>query len=432
MSEEPSVRAAGREGPPAVPESVADPVRWQPVSALRYRRSGDALARVTIAPPDHWDDEQVASFERRDPHNVVRLLAPVLAGDGDPGRSDEVADRLRHWLADGVLGLDPIDAVYVYRCTEGNAPMTGVVAAMNMHPPTSRRMLPHEGLIPSILQRQVRLARTTGAQLEPVVAVHRASARWQEVVDAITAAPADVAIVTEDDVAHQVWVCADRSLADVLAAEVVDGQSMIADGHHRWAALQDLAASGAPVDALVMLVDVERGGLQLGAIHRVIRDLTWAAVEAAEAATGRPLADEAAVRELLVEDPESCVLTDGRRWLGVRGSPAHTPPSNDASGAGDHEHRSGSRQDHRLAVSRLHTEWLPSWGCAERDIQYVHDLSTAAMLARRDGGLAVLLPSLSLDTVFAAARAGVVLPRKATSFGPKPRIGMLMRLLPQP
>lgn len=429
MSEEPPARDAGREEPSAVPQSVADPVRWRPVSALRYRRSGDALARVTIAPPDHWDDEQVASFERRDPHNVVRLLAPVLAGDGDPGRSDEVADRLRHWLAEGVLGLDPIDAVYVYRCTEGHAAMTGVVAAMNLQPPMSRRMLPHEGLVPSILQRQVRLARTTGAQLEPVVAVHRATARWQQVVAAITAAPADVAIVTEDDVAHQVWVCTERSVADVLAAEVVDGESMIADGHHRWAALQGLAASGAPVDALVMLVDVEHGGLQLGAIHRVLRDLTWAAVEAAEAPTGRPLADEAAARGLLDEDPESCVLTDGRRWLAVGGSPDGEPWSN-ASRTGEHEHRSGLRPDHRLAVSRLHTQWVISWGCAERDIQYVHDLSTATMLARRDGGLAVLLPSLSLDTVFAAARAGVVLPRKATSFGPKPRIGLLMRLLP--
>lgn len=431
MSEEPLARATGREEPPAAPRPVVDPVRWRPVSALRYRRSGDALARVTIAPPDHWDDEQVASFERRDPHNVVRLLAPVLAGDGDPGRSDEVADRLRHWMAEGVLELDQRDAVYVYRCTEGNAPMTGVVAAMNLHPHPSRRMLPHEGLIPAILQRQVRLARTTGAQLEPVVAVHRATARWHEVVDAITAAPADVAIVTEDDVAHEVWICADRSVADVLAAEVVDGQSMIADGHHRWAALQDLAASGMRADALVMLVDVERGGLRLGAIHRVMRDLTWAAVEAAKEPTGRPLDDEPAARKLLDDDSESCVLTDGRRWLAVGGSSAQTPSSN-AAGVGELGHPRGSRRDRRLAVSQLHTEWVPAWGCAERDIQYVHDLSTAALLARRDGGLAVLLPSLSLDTVFAAARAGVVLPRKATSFRPKPRIGMLMRLLPQP
>jgi uncharacterized protein (DUF1015 family) len=53
------------------------------------------------------------------------------------------------------------------------------------------------------------------------------------------------------------------------------------------------------------------------------------------------------------------------------------------------------------------------------------------MRVRRDGGLGVLLPTLSLDTVFAAARAGAVLPRKATSFAPKPRIGLLMRRLEQ-
>jgi len=407
---------------------TAHPVRWRPVAALRYRLGGDALARVTIAPPDHWDDEQVASFERRDAHNVVRLLAPVLAGDGDPGRSDEVADRLRHWVAEGVLGVDPIDAVYVYRCSDGGAPMTGVVAAMSLHPDAAKRMLPHEGLIPSILERQTRLARTTRAQLEPVVAVHRATVRWQQVVDEITAAPADISILTEDDVRHQVWVCTDRAAADALAAEVVDSQSMIADGHHRWAALQELTATGVPVDALVMLVDLELGGLQLGPIHRVLRDLTWTRVEATGLPSGGPLADEAAARQLLDRDPEACVLTDGRRWLGV-GDPR--PERVTHALAGSRGLRNSSNGEQRLAVSRLHSQWVPSWGCSEGDIEYVHDLDTAQRLARRDGGIAVLLPALSLDAVFAAARTGAVLPRKATSFGPKPRIGLLMRLLPK-
>ena len=77
----------------------------------------------------------------------------------------------------------------------------------------------------------------------------------------------------------------------------------------------------------------------------------------------------------------------------------------------------------------MHAEWVPAWGCAESGIEYVHDAEVAQMLVRRDGGLAVLLPALSLDTVFAAARAGAVLPRKTTSFAPKPRIGLLMRRL---
>ena len=407
--------SAGTPDREPAPQPDPGPVRWRPFAALRYRGDGDALARMTIAPPDHWDDEQVASFERRDPHNVVRLLAPVLAADGDPAYSELVGDRLQRWLAEGVLGVDPVQAVYVYRCSGATAPMTGVVAAMSVHPQSARRMLPHEGLIASLVQRQTSLARATNAQLEPVVAVHRATAIWQQQVAALTSRIPDVVTETEDDVRHEVWVCSDASVADAMAAELVDSQCMIADGHHRWAALQGMHASDPDVDALVMLVDIDRGGLGLGPIHRVLRDLTWARVEATGVPAGVQLEDEAAAHELLAHDPACCVLSDGRRWLGVPGAPgtsASTPPEVD-----------------HLAVTRLHDHWIELWGCAEQEIQYVHDSPVATMLARRDGGLAVLLPTLSLSTVFAAARGGAVLPRKATSFGPKPRIGVLMQML---
>ena len=398
-------------------DGVADPVRWRPVSALRYRGNGDDLARVTIAPPDHWDDEQVASFERRDPHNIVRLLAPVLAGDGDPAYSGLVGHRLEQWLQEGVLDVDPFQAVYVYRCSGATPPMTGVVAAMSVHPDSARRMLPHEGLIASVVERQTRLARSTHAQLEPVVAVHRASPRWHALVDMVTAAAPDVVTVTEDDVRHEVWACTDASVAAAMAAELVDGQCMIADGHHRWAALQTLVASSPGLDALVMLVDVDRGGLRLGPIHRVLRDATWAKVDRSRVPQGTALADESAAFDLLAHEPTSCVLSDGRRWFGVPG----TPPAQSAD----------ATTVERLAVSRLHASWIQEWGCVEADIQYVHDADTAQMLVRRDGGLAVLLPTPSLETVFSAARGGAVLPRKATSFAPKPRIGLLMRRLDQ-
>ncbi len=400
------------------------PARLRPVPALRYRRPDEALAQVTIAPPDHWDDEQVSSFAGRDPHNVVRLLAPVLAGDGDPGRSDEVADRLRRWLSEGVLAVDPYAAVYVYRCSFGGHALTGVVATLDL-PESVRRVLPHESLIPAIVERQIRLLRTTGAQLEPVVAVHRATSAWHDLVEHVTSAPADVTTVTEDGVVHTVWACRDPTVIDALAAQAVDIRAMIADGHHRWAALQRAAADDGVHDALVMLVDVERGGLRLGPIHRVLPGLTWSQVQRTTVPVGRQLSGEQDVRTELTRDPESCVLTDGQHWMCVDPLPAPVV-------------RTGPDRDERLpidvavrrwTVSRLHTEWVPRWGVDERDIEYVHDLSAARRLAARAGGVAVLLPPPSLPAVFAAADAGITLPRKATSFGPKPRIGLLMRLL---
>jgi uncharacterized protein (DUF1015 family) len=54
-----------------------------------------------------------------------------------------------------------------------------------------------------------------------------------------------------------------------------------------------------------------------------------------------------------------------------------------------------------------------------------HGAATAA----RSGGSAVLLRPVAEETVRGLAERGVTLPEKATSFGPKPATGLVLRLL---
>lgn len=61
---------------------------------------------------------------------------------------------------------------------------------------------------------------------------------------------------------------------------------------------------------------------------------------------------------------------------------------------------------------------------------YFHDIRQATAAVSAPGsGSALLLPVISQDTVWELAGAGVLLPRKSTSFGPKPTAGLAMRVL---
>jgi len=149
-----------------------------------------------------------------------------------------------------------------------------------------------------------------------------------------------------------------------------------------------------------MLVDYNRHPLTLDPIHRVVPGLTLAMVEARTPAgwnvlPGRPdgLADHIAV-------------TDGTSWLTVRPSNGQTVP----------------------VVSSLHEHLLPAWGAVEDDISFHHTWSDAVALAGPEQA-ALQLTAPRLDQVLASALQGVVLPQKATSFGPKPRVGLLFRVL---
>ncbi len=74
------------------------------------------------------------------------------------------------------------------------------------------------------------------------------------------------------------------------------------------------------------------------------------------------------------------------------------------------------------------------WGIndAEPDVQIVHNDAAAAITeADETGGTAVICPSMSTWDVYDVAARGERVPRKSTSFGPKPRTGLVIRTFAQ-
>lgn len=95
-------------------------------------------------------------------------------------------------------------------------------------------------------------------------------------------------------------------------------------------------------------------------------------------------------------------------------------------------------QDHPTAwrtldATVLHATLLAHvWHIPEDDparIAYIHDTAATVEKAERDGGTAVLMHPVREEVVRDLARQGVTMPRKSTSFGPKPASGLVLRAL---
>jgi uncharacterized protein (DUF1015 family) len=70
------------------------------------------------------------------------------------------------------------------------------------------------------------------------------------------------------------------------------------------------------------------------------------------------------------------------------------------------------------------------WGIPDDEsrVQVHHDAAGALRAAGRPpGGTAVLCPPLAAADVYAVAAHGERVPRKSTSFAPKPRSGLVLR-----
>lgn len=412
---------------------------------MTYRRRDPGhLARVSSPAYDLVSPAGRDRLAGTDPHNIVRLILPRVDRPGPAGTPEgahrstaEAAQTLAAWLADGVLERDAEPALWLYELQPEGAPATtGWLGAVALPAPGSAAVLPHEDTYPLAVEGRRALLAATGTDLEPIVLAHDPSPALGTLADRLRATPATLEVADDDGVRHRLWRVTDPGLLDQVTAALRRTGSVIADGHHRFAAASahhraDPARPGS--DAVLALVTpMGPGGLRVDPIHRVVPDLPLdTAVSAAAAGfvvteLPTPAAGEAeAVAQRWLRDPHRSgfLLTDGSRLVEL------SAPSPEVLAAVPPEAPAAWR---RLDVVLAHHGLVSGlWGRDDEpgSILIAHSVGDALRTAVERSGVALLLRAPSPADVAAVARAGARMPRKSTLFVPKPRTGLVLRPL---
>ncbi|UQX00517.1 DUF1015 domain-containing protein [Streptomyces sp. RerS4] len=419
------------------PGNAEHGLRLIPFHGLRYvpERVG-SLAAVTSPPYDVVvRPDGVDYLESADPHNIVRLILPQA--ETPAARNEQAARTLHAWLAEGVLSADPRPALYVYEQRKAGLLQRGLIGALALSTAEAGVVLPHEDVMPDVVTDRAGLMRATSANLEPLLLTYRGDGPGNgaaAVIEATAAGEPLLSTVTEDGFRHSLWAITDPAELKTVTTDLAHRQALIADGHHRWATylrLQEEHGSPTPWDfGLVLLVDTVRYPLQVRAIHRMLRRLPLDRALAALEGSFRvrpvdgplPLAMEALADAS--ERGNAFLLTgDGTFHLVTDPDPALIERT--------------VRQDRpeawrRLDATVLHASLLDAlWQVPDTPdhITYIHDTAATVAMAERHGGTAVLLHPVREEVVRDLARQGVTMPRKSTSFGPKPATGLVLRSL---
>ncbi|MBB5791415.1 DUF1015 family protein [Jiangella mangrovi] len=403
--------------------SARPPLRLTPFRATTYAPGTDLAA--VVCPLYDVIGDRLATFEAQDPHNIVHLTLPRPA-PGEDDRYARAARSLAAWREAGVLVRDPSPALYVYEHTTDGGAAIGLVGGVGIDGP----VLPHENTFPGPVADRAALMSATRMQLEPILLTYDGGGAASDVVDR-TAATAPMLEFTVAGQVHRLWRIADPGELAEIAADLAGRTALIADGHHRFAAYRAVHAAGeAPIGAdhgLALLVDAARHPLELRGIHRSVGGLSFddAAAAAAKGFDVVPLSagDEPAA-VLGAERGTAFVIGAGTRLALLR-----SPRSSVIDDAVPADRPEGWRDlDAGVLVDVLLAHL---WGVDDADprVSYHHNGSDALLAAGREAGVAVLTRPPALDDVLALAARGERMPRKSTSFGPKPWTGLLMREL---
>ncbi|MEU1486043.1 DUF1015 domain-containing protein [Streptomyces sp. NPDC005752] len=412
-------------------------LRLIPFRGLRYvpERVG-SLAAVTSPPYDVVvRPDGLHHLESADPHNIVRLILPQAGTAVD--RHRQAADTLKRWLAEGVLAPDPVPALYVYEQRAGEVLQRGVIGALALSPAPEGVVLPHEDVMADVVEDRADLMRTAAAHLEPLLLSYAgdggpngATAVIERVVKRLPL----LTTTTEDGFSHRLWALTDPAEQAEVESDLSHRQALIADGHHRWATylrLQEEQSSPGPWDfGLVLLVDTTRYPLRVRAIHRLLHRLPVA--DALRGLDGlfriRPV-DVPLPRAL---DVLAEAAAEGNAFLLAGDGRFHLIDRPDEQLLARTVRPDRPAAWRALDATVLHSTLLDDvWRIpdAPEHIAYIHDTAAAVGQAERHDATAVLMHPVREDVVRDLARQGVTMPRKSTSFGPKPATGLVLRSL---
>jgi uncharacterized protein (DUF1015 family) len=464
-----------------------------PFRGVRYDLSRvGGLANVTSPPYDVIGPGSLERLLAASPYNVVRLILPAGTPGGTasapagaasapagaasapggaasaPGgtasgeaASDEVAAwRLRDWLAEGALAVDDAPALYVYEQRAADWVQRGLIGLVAVG---TDAVHPHEGVMAGPVAGRRELMKKTRSNLEPILLVYNGGAGaggsgkgtagsgkgagWH----GGPAAPGDASrltdltadgqtplacAVTDDGVTHRLWAVTNPDTQAAIAADLATRTALIADGHHRYAAYRELRAELGGADGhsgpwdygLAFLVDADEYPLRLGAIHRVLPrlSLTEAVSRASEAFTVAAVAEETAFDRLTAAgESGTAFLLAGKDgyWL------LTDPDQRQVEAAMPVETSPRWRALDASVMQELLLAQLWSIKDNERDVLISHDAAEAVRMAADAGGTAVICNPMPLAAVMDIAAHGEKVPRKSTSFGPKPRTGLVLRTL---
>ena len=443
-----------------------------PFRGIRYARDRvSGIANVTSPPYDVINGGILDQLRAADPHNVVRLILPGQDADA----SKAAAGLLREWLSAGVLIRDRMAALYIYEQRLPVLPgqdgtsclQRGIIGLVRLGSPESAGILPHENVMPGLVAGRRELMAATQANLEPIFLIYDggqfpdatdtvAMPTATEVMDGVTDERAPlVSITTEDGITHRLWRLGDPGEQAAIAADLSGRRALIADGHHRYAAYlqlqSEMRAAGlgtGPWDyGLAFLVDSAAYPPRLGAIHRVLpglppdraAELAKAAFTVQDLPAGLSL-DDARLRlaEAGREGPAFLLAGGPVFRLLSHPDPVQLAGSMPAGTSAPWQGLAASVMQ-QLLLGRV-------WGVtdSEQDVLIDHDAAdavwavtgdaTATDIAERGagaapaaGGTAVICNPASFEAVIGIAAHGERVPRNSTSFGPKPRTGLVLR-----
>ena len=418
----------------------------RPFRTWRYspEKTGNIGSCLTL-PYDVISSDEQDGYYRLHEHNVVRLvLGKTHQSDDDTNnRYTRASAYLKDWKQKGVIVREENPALWMYQLEYklpelGNRRLRGFIGSVDLQDFETRRVLPHERVMPAPIEDRMKLASTTRTHFESIWCFYNDEEhRAAEVFDRVC--QAKPFLTTHDntqDVTHTLWRIGNTEDQKLLQSAVSPQSIYIADGHHRYQTMLSLRKQDPTWDRLLMyLVNTKDEEMTVLPYHRLLISAVdgWDPDRIINAAM-----QHFHVRSLPSDNVESVMNTITREKAPAFGflsrNRSHLLVLKDAKAYLESQEERHDPSWHLLPVNVLKDTFLKGIIGLSDDqltdqsvVGYTHS-AAGAIQQIKTGACpgAFLLRACTTEEIAGLAGKGEVMPRKSTYFYPKLLSGLVM------
>jgi uncharacterized protein (DUF1015 family) len=213
------------------------------IKPFRGLRPPQDLARkVAALPYDVMDVAEARAMAAGNPDSFLHVSRPEIDLPDEIDCHDEAVyvqgqENLAEFIRRGVLIQEQQECFYVYRQRMGTITQTGLVVCASVDDYQSGVIKKHEHTRADKEEDRVKHIDYLDANDEPVFYLSRSCAEVEGIIEGVTGNVPEYDFVSNDGVAHTLWVIDDKALIGHLTVlfEAIP-RLYVADGHHRSAA----------------------------------------------------------------------------------------------------------------------------------------------------------------------------------------------------
>lgn len=211
----------------------------KPFSAYRPRK--DIVSQVAALPYDVYNREEAKEAVKDKPLSFLRIDRAETAFDDSvdtyaPCVYAKAKELLDNMIDDGSFIQDEKPLYYLYELIMDGRSQTGIVACASIDDYINGVIKKHENTRADKELDRITHVDTCNAQTGPIFLAYRADEIIDNLVRRIKQSEPEYSFISEDGIAHNVWLVSDDSDISIINNEFAGMSHIyIADGHHRAA-----------------------------------------------------------------------------------------------------------------------------------------------------------------------------------------------------